>query len=67
MKPTKPAGTRLPLTGPIAEMQWVKVSRRAVPASAAKPGAADTIYGIRTSEDIVQARGRVRTEIRVSA
>jgi hypothetical protein len=63
MKPTKSTGTQLPLVGPIAEMPWVKVSRRAGAAAGAKSGAAGTVYGIRSSEDIVQARVRVRLEI----
>lgn len=56
MKPNKSPSTRLPVTGPLAEMPWVKLSRR--PASASKSGAADVVYGIRSSEDIVQARSR---------
>lgn len=63
MKPIKPTETRLPLTGPIAQMPWVHVSRRPGPASATKSDAAPIVYGIRGSEDIVQARIRVPSAV----
>jgi hypothetical protein len=52
MKLTKTTGSRLPLTGLLAKMPWVKVSRRAIPSAAAE---ADAVYGVRTSDEIVQA------------
>lgn len=52
MKPTKTTGSRLPLTGLLAKMPWVKVSRRSIPSSAAE---AEAVYGVRTSDEIVQA------------
>ncbi len=53
-EPPKDPDLDLPLTGKLAELQWVKTSRKAPPSEkAAQSG--DIVYNVETPEDIGKA------------